>query len=689
MTFIPLTGASSGGSKPSNWTVRERLRNITKALTAGSSLDLRFAEKFFYQNDALYPAMELMATHSRTSSAWYPNWDFKSGSEVGRLVEYGADERRYGDYGALDEGAATNHIRNPRCEGTQTGPLNAGGVLPDHWASAGLVAAEWTFVGSGVEQGWPYAELSYSGSDNAVDIYFEGTTAFGVLTGQSMASSVGVRLVSGSLANTGIAIRSQDLNSGGGQLSVTNTSIAVDTEHRRFAQLRTTAGGGTQTNARFGLQFTNSAAANFTLRIYAPQLEQSATPSSPILPTAGTPAAATRAADVVTGVTTDRASRGWYDTQWDYTDGGLVGDLLEFLPGVPRVGPKGLLVEEGSTNHIRNPRAEGAVAGAPGTLPTNWQVSGLGTGAQEVAGAGHENGWPYVDVRFSGTPSGNITVLFEGNTQVSASTGETWTLACGVKIASGSLSNLSGISLDLVERTGAGGFVTTQTGQTETPLTTHARFVSTATLSGGGTVGVVVPGLKVIWDGSGAIDITLRIYAPQLEQKAYPTSVVLPEAGSPAAATRAKDDPKFDTGAWEKASSGFTIFAELTMLGASDGAIISLGPDNNNRMSIEANGFVFLNSGATTIFNSTFTGDTSAGSLVRVAVAMADGDYALSRSGVSQVTAAGGPAIQYGSGIKLNGAPGGGAALAQGAFIRSLRYFPTRPSNAELEALVA
>jgi hypothetical protein len=477
-------------------------------------------------------------------------------------------------------------------------------------------------------------------------------------------------------------------SSGGSAVGTLNGALEVPSSvHQRFSQ-QLTAAAATVAYLQPRLDFELTAGAvDVTVRIYAPQLEQSAAPTSPILPTVGTPAAATRAADVVTGVTTDRASRGWYDTQWDYTDGGLVGDLLEFLPGVPRVGPKGLLVEEGSTNHIRNPRAEGAVAGAPGTLPTNWTFSMPGI-THEVVGSGVANGKPYIDLKFAGTPTGDGFLYYESSTVVSAASGQTWTLAVDMSVVDGDLSNMDGIRIVLTERTSVGGNNGQNSSVEKLPDALPRRFYHTATLSNG-TTAHVQPMMELEWTGSGNIDFTLRLSVPSLEHKTYPTSVVLPEAGSPAAATRALDSLHFDDGSWEKASSGFTLYAELMMLGSSDGAVVSLGPDNNNRLSIEANGFVFMNSGASTIFNSAYGGDTSGGTTVRVAAAMADADYALSRTGVTQQTAIGGPASQYGSGIDLHGAPGGGAPVVQGAFIRALRYFPTRLSNSELEALVA
>ena len=66
----------------------------------------------------------------------------------------------------------------------------------------------------------------------------------------------------------------------------------------------------------------------------------------------------------------------------------------------------GFLIEESRTNSIRNNTMQGAVAGTPGTNPTNWDIVVSGTGiTQQIVGTGTEDGITYIDVRFSGTGS--------------------------------------------------------------------------------------------------------------------------------------------------------------------------------------------------------------------------------------------------------------------------------------------
>jgi hypothetical protein len=89
----------------------------------------------------------------------------------------------------------------------------------------------------------------------------------------------------------------------------------------------------------------------------------------------------------------------------------------------------GLLVEPARTNGVRNPRAEGAVAGNPGTAPTNWAIGGANGIAAQIVGTGTENGMPYVAVRFTGTvPSGTGSgyVWFEGSNAIAGVNGDSF-----------------------------------------------------------------------------------------------------------------------------------------------------------------------------------------------------------------------------------------------------------------------
>jgi hypothetical protein len=185
-----------------------------------------------------------------------------------------------------------------------------------------------------------------------------------------------------------------------------------------------------------------------------------------------------------------------------------------------------LLLEPQRTNSIRNSTMVGAVAGSPGTLPTNWSVIGGAGLTQTIVGTGTESGLTYLDVRYNGTATSTdvIRLTQETNTGIAASNGQTWSLSPYVKvtIASGATPSYS---LRMAERTAIGSLITVGT-QSATFTSTLTRQTYTRTLIGGGTVGAVVPEIGITVTNGAAYDFTIRIAAPQMELGAYATTFI-------------------------------------------------------------------------------------------------------------------------------------------------------------------
>lgn len=394
--------------------------------------------------------------------------------------------------------------------------------------------------------------------------------------------------------------------------------------------------------------------------------------------------------------TTTRASKAWDGGAWDFVSGSAVGALVEYAANAPRITSSGLLVEETTTNEITNPRAEGTTAGVVGSggvMPTNWTII-ADEGFTEIVGTGTSNGWPYLDMRINGTPTADPQYTFEGSTQITAATGDDWTQSLGVQVVGGTLNNITDVSFRVAERTSGGSLVAQTTSAMSGIDSTHQRFFYSVTLSGGGTVARVVPQLYIDWDGGGDIDVTLRLFAPQMEQKAYPTSPVLPTAGAPNTSTRNDDDISIANGSWSNDDGDGTHFVEFKYNHAINGAgfarIVSYGTDTNNSLRL------VVNSGASSMRWSSKVGAVTqfdltgsawvANQTYKAALSCATNDIRSSINGTTATDTS--AAITFGASSSLQiGAEIGGGNNVSGMYVQDYRYFPRQLAATETDAL--
>jgi hypothetical protein len=190
---------------------------------------------------------------------------------------------------------------------------------------------------------------------------------------------------------------------------------------------------------------------------------------------------------------------------------------------------RGLLVEPGATNSVRNNSMTGAVAGTPGTLPTNWGESIAGL-TREVVGTGTENGVTYIDIKLSGTASSTVIAFApETATAIVASSGQVWTNSQFLKIVS---APTPPVSFALGIREGdAGGAQTAAGNAVVVPTGTLTRFSFTRTLSSGSTARVQPQLLGTLVNGN-PYDFTIRIGWPQMETGSVATSPIVTTAGT-------------------------------------------------------------------------------------------------------------------------------------------------------------
>ena len=190
----------------------------------------------------------------------------------------------------------------------------------------------------------------------------------------------------------------------------------------------------------------------------------------------------------------------------------------------------GLLIEEQRTNSIRNNTMVGAVAGTPGTAPTNWTGNATVAGiTRQIVGTGIEDGINYIDYRIAGTTTAALFfgIVPELSTAVAATNGQTWTFSSYARLIAGSLAGFTRLNFYVAFNNSSGTavqFVTGGIAPTSAALGTQ-RFTRVGTASDA-TTAFVQPAFQFEALSGASIDITLRIGLPQLEQGTFATSVI-------------------------------------------------------------------------------------------------------------------------------------------------------------------
>ena len=365
---------------------------------------------------------------------------------------------------------------------------------------------------------------------------------------------------------------------------------------------------------------------------------------------------------------------------------GINADLPRFDFNPTTLACKGLLIEEARTNSIRNNTMQGAVAGSPGTSPTNWIVTSTGgVFTRTIVGTGTENGINYIDVRYQTSGSGTAEIYFDALNAVAAASGQSWTGAHYVKIAAGSTTNLDYMYVVCLGRNVA-NTTTTEVGTTIfTPTTAGLitqRYVRTLALANVLTA-FVATGVGIAF--TGAADITVRIGLPQLELGAFTTSVIPTGSG---AVTRNADIARMtgtNFSSWYNASEGaFVAVANKLSAGASTARIFSANAGSSaNRLSATSSvADLFCQYSVGGVNTNLFMAGTLNNTSFNLAYGYKANLMASALKGATPVTnnTATIPTVDR---MEIGSETG---ALFFNGHIQAIRYYPQRIINAEIQA---
>jgi len=181
----------------------------------------------------------------------------------------------------------------------------------------------------------------------------------------------------------------------------------------------------------------------------------------------------------------------------------------------------------GIRNMLPNSTSAGAIlgiVGSGGVLPTEWGVNSAGGLTTQVMTIGSDiDGFSAVAVKISGIPSAAAyNIRFANSTLVPAVQNQTWTASFYAEVIAGTTTNISAAQVLINEENSSS--VSTGTDLTPFTLGARTRAVGSHTLTGATTAGVENL-LRLALTIGLAIDVTILISAPQLEQGATATAV--------------------------------------------------------------------------------------------------------------------------------------------------------------------
>lgn len=330
------------------------------------------------------------------------------------------------------------------------------------------------------------------------------------------------------------------------------------------------------------------------------------------------------------------------------------GTWSEFLADAPRfhgAGPR-LLAEGQRSNGVRNPRGEGAAAGANAT---NWShTASLNGITATVIGAASHAGMGGVEIEFTGTATAgaNLFVNFETSTGVAAAPGQVWCGSVWHRVSSGSYNGGAPI-LRIVERDSAGAGLANHNTSVAAPGAALQRAVGVSG-SFGASAGRVSHALGLVFGTGVTANCRVQLLWPQLELATFASTPVLPPAGTLAASTRGADIVAAGLAALGVAASGACTLLWSGMLPQAAGGAaaqnlleLSDGTLNNRVLALNPAGgsLVRLQRVAAGAAASQDAGSMTAGSPFRIGLALdGAGRAALSLNGSAAVAVTGAPA---------------------------------------------
>lgn len=339
--------------------------------------------------------------------------------------------------------------------------------------------------------------------------------------------------------------------------------------------------------------------------------------------------------------------------------------------------PKGLLIEEQRTNYLQN---------SEGNFSTGYPVVQNGV-TKTIIGSGNSLGFNYVDIRCQGTTTATYFDINLGYRDEGVPVGDvTSSFYYRLLSVSGGIPGYRALSmLDYALGWSAGQSVST--GLSSVGVGAAGAFYAISKAARADRV-IVSSSLSFGCTVGQTVDFVVRVGAPMIENGAFRTSYI-PTSGSQV--TRAADVCSINTMSpwWNPAEGTILIDFQPTSL-LNVGVLAVRGDAENN--------FHIWSAGSNTAQFERWIGGaanhapmmTNISPLARnkIALGYSTAGSSSCANGAAAKTASGGSTPSFSS-LRLFGNRWGSGANTASGYVRGLRYFPKRLTDAQLQALTA
>ncbi len=338
----------------------------------------------------------------------------------------------------------------------------------------------------------------------------------------------------------------------------------------------------------------------------------------------------------------------------------------------------GLLIEGQRTNLFTNPRCEGAVAGIPGTAPTNWVATSSGAlVTREIHGVVLDNGLEMLDVSYTLT-AGAADVLIRHVDQT-AVISQPVTGTFFARLVSGTPPPSQVLWQD-------GG--TAVVGPTFTIDGTLRPYTLSTTSSAGATFARWTMRFQ---PGGAAFTWRMLVSVQQFEVAAFASTPILPPVGTPGASTRGSDivtAPLASLGVSSQGTFLGTFMLPQAAPASANQFLIQIENGNDVYRVFNITGAPSIRGGRVTsgVTSTVTLADMTPGTAFRVGFTFdSAGRMALSMEGAAPTIVTGGPAGM----VTLRVGNNTGNAAPMFGECRFFQAIPRALSDAELAAAVA